>query len=600
MKLSHKGRSGTAPVLVAVLAVLCVVPFLPVSNRVEFMCAIALTYAIAVVGLDLFSGYGGQLMLGSFAFLGVGAYTSAVLQTTFGWPVWLSLPMSVIVPGVVAFVVGKAMTRLPDIGIAMGTFFFATVVIVLLNGRMLAPWTRGANGIPVTPASFFGVELNIGTPFYWLAYACLVTAAVVTYRYANSRAGRALRLAKRSSVVAMSMGVDPARHKLAAFNYCAMCAGLGGFVYAQGIGYLSPENFGAFESINVLTMAIVGGLGSIAGPIIGAVAVTSIGEISRSAEGAREIVFAVALLSCLIFFPGGVYGAIEKILPAAGKRPRSARHAALAHNLSSASALETQDNPAPQGLSVAGATVKFGGVRALDDVTFDVPAGKITAVIGPNGAGKTTLLNCISGVYNFEGTVAFGDASLTGMTSIAIRRLGIARTFQHPSLVSDLSALENVELGAYGDAPAHPYLDVIGIGASARDARARAVAVRALNMVGFPASRWDAPAADLTLAEQKIVDIARAAAGGRRLLLLDEPTAGLEEEEIDAVARLLASLNESGDLTIIVIAHHIGFVRKIAHHTVVLDFGRVLATGEPDVVTRRADVTEVFLGSANA
>lgn len=600
MKLSHKGRSGTAPALVVVMAVLCVVPFLPVSSRVEFMCAIALTYAIAAVGLDLFSGYGGQLMLGSFAFLGVGAYTSAVLQATFGWPVWSSLPMAVAVPGLIAFVVGKAMTRLPDIGIAMGTFFFATVVIVLLNGRMLAPWTRGANGIPVTPASFFGVELNVGMPFYWLAYACLVAAAVVTYRYANSRAGRALRLAKRSSVVAMSMGVDPARHKLAAFTYCAMCAGLGGFVYAQGIGYLSPENFGAFESINVLTMAIVGGLGSIAGPIIGAVAVTSVGELSRSAEGAREIVFAIALLSCLIFFPGGIYGAVEKILPSLRGRWRAGRRTAVAHSLSSASSTDAHEDLPPQGLSIAGATVKFGGVRALDDVTFEVPAGKITAVIGPNGAGKTTLLNCISGVHHFDGNVAFGDARLAGMPSIGIRRLGIARTFQHPSLVSDLSALENVELGAYGDAPAHPYLDVIGLGAGARDGRARAAALRALNMVGFPASRWDVPAADLTLAEQKIVDIARAAAGGRRLLLLDEPTAGLEEEEIDAVARLLASLNASGRLTIIVIAHHIGFVRKVAHHTVVLNFGRVLATGEPDVVTRRSDVTEVFLGTANA
>lgn len=600
MKLSHKGRSGTAPVLVVVLAVLCVVPVLPVSSRVEFMCAIALTYAIAAVGLDLFSGYGGQLMLGGFAFLGVGAYTSAVLQTTFGWPVWLSLPMAVLVPGIVAFVVGKAMTRLPDIGIAMGTFFFATVVIVLLNGRMLAPWTRGANGIPVTPASFFGIELNIGAPFYWLAYVCLVVAAVVTYRYANSRAGRALRLAKRSSVVAMSMGVDPAGHKLAAFIYCAMCSGLAGFVYAQGIGYLSPENFGAFESINVLTMAIVGGLGSIAGPIIGAVAVTSVGELSRSAEGAREVVFAVALLACLIFFPGGIYGAIEKIVPSLAGKWRWSTRSAVAHSLSSASPDDVHDAIAAQSLSVMGTSVMFGGVRALDDVSFDVPAGKITAIIGPNGAGKTTLLNCISGVHSFEGAVTFGDTSLAGIPSIGIRKLGIARTFQHPSLVSDLTALENVELGAYGDSPAHPYLDVLGLGARARDSRARSVATRALNMVGFPASRWDVPAADLTLAEQKIVDIARAAAGGRRLLLLDEPTAGLEEEEIDAVARLLASLNENGELTIIVIAHHIGFVRKVAHHTVVLNFGRVLAAGEPELVTRRDDVTEVFLGAAHA
>jgi branched-chain amino acid transport system permease protein len=584
---------------------LCVLPVLPLSDRTMFMLSIALVYACAAVGLDLFAGYGGQLMLGSFGFVGIGAYTSAALATGQGWNVWLTLPASILMACAVAYVLGAAMVRLPDLGVAMGSFFFGFVVVILLRGQTLAPITNGASGIRVTPGDFGSVVVSQGRGLYWLALACLALVVLLAYRYANCRAGRALRLVKRSPAVAMCMGIDPARHRLYAFCFAAMCAGLGGFVYSQALGFLSPENFSASESISVLTMTIVGGLGSISGAIIGSVAFTTFAELARGTHGVREVVFASLMLVCLIFFPSGLYGVIENLWSRV--RRWRARDATAAAPVTQPAATPAAGIPRPVpttdsvGLQINCVNVTFGGVRALHEVSIRVMEGCTHAIIGPNGAGKTTLLNCISGLQPYSGGIQTKTSSITGLTPMLIRHQGISRTFQHPSLVDDLSAIENVELGLYGDQPCMPFLDLLPLASVRnRDRQARQDAAAALHRVGFPSSRHHVAAADLTLAEQKTVDIARATVGAKRLLLLDEPTAGLEESEVLVIADMLRRLSADGKLTIVLIAHHVGFVRQTAHFCTVLDFGKMLAHGDPDEVTKRQDVIEVFLGTADA
>jgi len=606
MKLSVKARSNTYPITVTVMLILCVLPFLPMGDRTLFMLSVALVYACAAVGMDLFTGYSGQIMLAGFGFVAIGAYTSAALATGQGWNIWLTLPACVLVTGAVAYVLGSAMVRLPDLGVAMGSYFFAFVVVILLRGQTLAPITGGASGIRVVPADIGTVVVSQGRGLYFLAFACLAIVVLLAYRYANCRAGRALRLVKRSPAVAACMGIDPVRHRLYAFCFASMCAGLGGFAYAQAVGFLSPENFGAAESVSVLTMTIVGGLGSIGGPIIGSVAFTTFGEFARSTKGVREIVFASLLLVCLVFFPAGLYGFIEAIM-ARVRRWRSRYAAAPFAPVAAAPAVPLAGVPRPVpatdtvGLRIDGVNVTFGGVSALSAVDIRVQEGCTHAIIGPNGAGKTTLLNCISGLQAYRGVIAAGDSPLTGLNPVAVRTRGISRTFQHPSLVDDLSALENVELGLYGDQPCAPFLDLLPTArVRARDRKVREQAAAALDRVGFPESRHHIAASDLTLAEQKTVDIARATVGAKRLLLLDEPTAGLEESEVLIIAEMLRKLSADPHLTIVLIAHHVGFVRQTAHFCTVLDFGKVLAHGKPDEVTARQDVIEVFLGTADA
>jgi branched-chain amino acid transport system permease protein len=597
MQLSTKARSRTSAATIAVLVALAVVPFLPISNRMEFMLAIAMVYAIAAVGIDIFSGYGGQLMFGGFGFVAIGAYVSAVLATGYGWNVWATLPPAVLVTAAVAYVVGQAMVRLPDLGTAMGTFFFAFVVVVLLRGRTLAPWTQGAQGIAVEPLSLAGYPLSLGTGLFLLALACLVCATAVAYRYANSRAGRALRLVKRSTTVAETLGIDATAHKLAAFVFAAMCAGLAGFVYAQAVGFLAPENFGGFESVHLLTMAIIGGLGSLAGPIVGALAFNVAGELTRSAAADREILFALLLLGSLIFFPGGIYGAVESLLSRLGLWFSREPVAPLPQGKPDRNPLDAMPQRYGARLTVRDLSVSFGGVKALENVNLVARAGTIHAVVGPNGAGKTTLLNCISGIQAHSGTIELGADALTGTRTILVRRRGVARTFQHPSLVADLDVVENVELGLYGDSPSSPFLDLLPTkGIRKRDAKARAAAIAALDLVGFPPARRHLSAGSLTLAEQKVVDICRAVAAARSLLLLDEPTAGLDEKEIEHIARLLRAINERTGLTIVVIAHHIGFIKAVADKISVLDFGRVMAEGPADELFSRPEVVAAFIG----
>jgi branched-chain amino acid transport system permease protein len=630
-ELTHRARSGTLPVALAVMAALFVVPFLPLDTRVQFAIILALIYGIAAVALDMFIGYAGQLSFGNFGFVAAGAYISVIVATDAGWNVWATLPLSILFAAFCGLVIGIPMVRLGLLGAALVTFFFSFITVVLISGNTLVQWTRGVNGIAVPTlqageTSFFG-----GTPLYFLAWGALLVVVLISSRYANSRAGRALRVVKRGTLVAASLGINVNSAKLSAFVYSAGCAGLAGFIFAQAIGYLAPETFPGFESVFLVTMLVVGGLGSIAGPIVGAVVFFLASEGVRAVGAGREMLFAILLLVVLVFLPAGIYGGLETVLAwlrrlAPWGRPPGAQAAdrdddehrvsvAGAPDATAVPAVDSAADPkteavpgeavpvkgtapdAEEFLELDGVHVTFGGLAALQTVGMSVARGEIYAIMGPNGAGKTTLLNCISGIQSYTGEVRLERQSLHGMTPTQVRRIGVSRTFQHPSLVGDLTVLENVEMGSYGSSPASPFRDVLPTRSGRRrDAAAHEAAVSALDLVGFPASRRTALASDLTLAEQKVVDIARSMSGGPRLLLLDEPTAGLSATDIDKVATVLRTINERVGLTIVVIAHHVGFLRSVARRATVLDFGRVLATGTTDEVTRRPDVSEVFLG----
>lgn len=598
MQISTRARSNTLVPTLLVLALLAIVPLLPLGARTEYVLAVGLVYAIAAVGLDPFSGYTGQLTFGNFGFVAIGAYVSAILATDYGWNPWQTLPVAVIACGVVGFVLGSAMVRLPHLGTAMGTIFFAYVVLVALRGDILEPWTHGAIGIPVQKVTVAGIPAT-GAALYWLAWAVLLVVTAVTYLYVNSRAGNVLRLIKRSEVVAASMGVDVFRHKRAAFVFSAMAAGAAGFVYAQAVEYLIPDNFVSFESILLLTMAIVGGLGSVAGPIVGAILFMIVTEATRSVGDLRHVIFALMLLAGLIFIPDGIYGVLEKyvnrLLPRSGRGKGGAGSASgIAEG---AAPPRTERSP---GLSIRSVGVNYGGVVALQDIGIEVAPGSIHAIIGPNGAGKTTLLNCVSGLQRSSGGIFLDDVEIGRFSPGEIRRLGVSRTFQNPALVPDLSVVENVQLGLYGDQPSASWRDVLPVPAiGRRDAASLAAAHAVLDLMKFPVDRRLVLASDLSLAEQKLTDIARAIAGHTRVLLLDEPTAGLSDDEIGIVAEALKVINRTSGITMLVIAHHVGFLRRIADQATVLNFGRVIARGTPEEVARDKLVLDVFLGESD-
>jgi branched-chain amino acid transport system permease protein len=615
--LSARAHSHTGPVTLAIVGVLAVVGLLPLDPGFRYIVVLSMTWAIAAIGLDLFSGYLGQPHFGQFAFVAVGAYSITALRDQFHVDVVLAVLLSMVLVAALSAIIGSAMVRLRHFGAALTTFFFAFVVFHVLGGNALGSITHSESGLQVPPLALGDLDFSAqGQWLYWLVWLLLLAAVLVCANYANSRSGRALRLIKQSEAVAGTLGVRVRLTKLSAFVFSAVLASVAGLPLSLALGYLAPESFDPSQSIILFAMLVVGGIGSLAGPVIGALLFTGLPQAMQQTGALEAVLFALVFLFFVIVFPTGLFGLLEW----AGERTQVSRRL---ESLREASARRLParltrsgepPSPAPDGqapsaylggrteeaLVADGVSVVFGGVRALDDIRFTVRAGTIHALVGPNGAGKTTFLNCVSGLQRpTAGRILVDGDDVSRSQAHTVRTHGVSRTFQNPSLVADLSVLENVMLGLYGSHRWSLARDLAGGWSSrGRQGTVSRLASEALRQVELPAERWGVDAGDLSLGEQKVVDVARAIAGGSRLLLLDEPTSGLGDREIANVAGLLRRLRDAHRLTILVIAHNVGFVQEISDVVTVLDFGRVLAEGEPRSVIEDPEVVTAYLGAA--
>ncbi len=626
------------PVL-AVLGLLGLAPLVFTGVTVQSVLVVAMIYAVGAVGLDVLTGYSGQYSFGQFVYFAVGAYVMSSLRVHAHAPWFAALVAGVVAAGVLAAVVGAALVRLKFFGSAVGTFFLGAVVVNILDGNRLAHWTGGSSGIAAPPVSIGGIDLASGLGLYYSVLIGLALSCAVALRFTRVRVGRACRVVKENETVAAVMGVRVVREKLRAQILAGALAGLGGCLLAINLGYLSPETFSVTQSIELFAIVAVGGIGSIAGPIVGAVFFfTLINELSSASASTSGLIFALVLLVVVVLFNGGLYDLGERVArllaragyrfvgdagrpgPLAAAAPGSAaapkgpaRVGSSPVSASVAPAATSQVTstrtgaavPAGSGVSAllraSGLTVRFGGVTALDGVSLEVAPGEVHAIIGPNGAGKTTLLNCISGIQSVTaGTIEVEGRTLARLSVSSRRASGIARTFQHPSLVADLDVVDNVTVGAFASHDGSVWTELVGTPLKRRRRdEARSRAVETLEVLQFPRVRWSVLAGDMTMGEQKHVDIARAMAASPKLLLLDEPTAGLGVEEVDAVAKAIRVVQQAG-VTVLVIAHHVGFIRLVADRCTVLDFGKVLAAGTPQATLEDPRVADVFLGTGSA
>ncbi|WP_412517235.1 ATP-binding cassette domain-containing protein [Actinomadura madurae] len=614
-----RARENVGWPLLAILVLLALTPLAVTEVSTRSVLVVAMIYATGAVGLDVLTGYSGQFSFGQFVYFAVGAYVMSSLREHGGLPWAAALVIAVAAAGLLAALVASALVRLKFFGSAVGTFFLGAVTLDLLSGKRLADWTGGSNGIVAPPVSIGGLDLSSGTGLYFGALTALVLAALVCLRYTRTRAGVAARVIKQNEVVAAVMGIRVVREKVRAHVLAGSVAGLGGCMLSINLGYLSPETFGVTQSIMLFAIVVVGGLGSIGGPILGSVFFfVSTYALSTRYEGVSELFFAVILLAIVVFFHGGFYDLGERLArllrsrsggvlsrPGRGGSGGSGPAAPVIEPK-----LPVSTGPRAAGtvrggsddvlLRIEHLTVRFGGVKALDSVSLDVRRGEVHAIIGPNGAGKTTLLNAISGIQALSsGTVALNGRDLGGLSVSSRRKLGISRTFQHPSLVGDLDVLRNVTIGSFESHDGTIWTELAGtVRQRRRRRRAHARAVAALETLEFPRERWPALAGDITMGEQKHVDIARAMGAEPTLLLLDEPTAGLGTEEMASVAKAIEAVRDAG-VSILVIAHHVGFVRQVADRCTVLDFGKVLLCETPDQVLQDPQVREVFMGTGD-
>ena len=409
----------------------------------------------------------------------------------------------------------------------------------------------------------------------------------------DSRSGRALRALRGNLAMAEAFGVDAARLKIIAFVYAAMLACVSGWLYAHLQRFVNPSPFGINQGIEYLFMAVVGGAGSVWGAVLGATLITLAKEMLQrflpdllGRTGNFElVVFGLLMVLLLQFARAGLWPWIERAIPKRKPPP-----VPDAERLPS----RTRTPPPSPLLEIRIARKQFGGLVAVNDLSFALNHGEILGLIGPNGAGKSTMFNLISGALPLtSGDVFFRGGAIGSRAPYEIARLGLIRTFQHVKLIPQMSVLDNVALGAYLRGTAGVIRAALRLDRS-EEARTRFEAARAIARVGLTDHTFDA-AGSLPLGQQRIVEIARALAADPELLLLDEPAAGLRYLEKQELARLLRALKAEG-MTILLVEHDMGFVMGLTDRLVVMDFGEMLAEGHPSDIQKNPVVVEAYLG----
>ncbi len=575
-----------------VMAALPLVPELP-PFWIVLLNNIGLA-ALVAMGLVLLTGVGGLTSFGQAAFCGFGAYTTAVLSTAYGVSPWLTLPLALIVSGLAAVILGLITVRLSGHYLPLGTLAWSLGLYYLFGKLEFVGRNDGISAIP--PLEIGSWRMLDAGSIYYVIWIAVIFSAVLTTNLLDSRTGRGIRALRRGHIAAEAFGVNTARAKLLVFIYAAVLAGLSGWLYAHFLRAVTPTPFGVHASIEYLFIAVVGGAGYIWGGVLGAVIVIVLKEILQSylplifgGQGQLElIVFGLVLVALVHLAPGGVWPWLAGLLPFKRRPPRIDTSLQLA-------ARPATELP-PVLLQLEGARKQFGGVLAVNDVSFSVKPKEIVALIGPNGAGKSTTFNLITRVLDSSaGRITVCGTDVAGTTPQQIARLGVARTFQHVKLIPDMTVLENVALGAHLRGRSGTFASMLRLD-RADEAKLLAEAARQIERVGLK-DQIDQLAGSLSLGQQRIVEIARALCVDPVLLLLDEPAAGLRHMEKQQLAALLRQLRDGG-MSILLVEHDMGFVMDLADRIVVLDFGTKIAEGTPDAIKTNPDVIRAYLGAA--
>jgi branched-chain amino acid transport system permease protein len=579
--------------LIVFLVLLAAMPFLPVPEFWITQANYIGLYALVALGLVLLTGVAGLTSFGQAAFVGMGAYTTAYLTTAHGLSPWVTVWIGLAITGVFALVLAWITLRMSGHYLPLATIAWGLSLYYLLGNIDALGKYDGLLGLPAI--NFFGIDLRSGRSFYCLLWVIVVLASFATLHLLDSRVGRALRAVKGGTTMAEAMGVNTFRTKVMAFVIAALFAAISGWLFAHFQRTVNPSPFGLNKGIEYLFMAVLGGVGHVWGALLGAGIVKILEDQLQvwlprllGGNGNYEvIVFGIVLVLVLHYARDGVWAFIEALLPP--QRRKVDWH--------DAPALPERARP-PQGelvLDVRAVRKQFGGLVAVNDVSFQVRSGEIVGLIGPNGAGKSTTFNLVTGVLPAtSGEVSFGGQRIDGRASREIAARGLSRTFQHVKMIPTMTVLENVALGAHlrgsrGVGSAMLRLDRGEERSLLREAE------RQLKRIGMDEYLHE-QAGNLAMGPQRLMEIARALCADPSLLLLDEPAAGLRHKEKQALIEVLRQLRSEG-LSILLVEHDMDLVMEVTDRIVVMEFGTKLMEGTPSEVQASPAVRAAYLGT---
>jgi branched-chain amino acid transport system permease protein len=553
----------------------------------------ALLFALLAIGMGLVMGIAGQVNLAQIAFFGTGAYVTAILTTHYGYGFWVAGLLALAATVLVGLVVGTPALRIQSHYLGIVTLGLAVAFVDLITNAPITGGDSGISGIPTPP--LFGIDLSSQYLYYYLELIVLAGGLAFGLFVVRTPLGRRMRAMRDDALAASASGAEIGVLRMIAFVLASVYGGAAGVLYAGLIHYVAPETFSIANMFLLLAMVIIGGRQSLAGCVTGAVGLTIVQQELVNLAARAQLGYGLVVVLVVVFAPTGLAGVPGRVSGwLRRRRPGPPMVVEPFQPLPAVAAV------AGSGvlLEVSGLVKRFRGVTAVDGVSLSVRHGEILGVVGPNGSGKTTLFNVISGLYRpSSGRVKLDDRVISGLRPYRISRLGVARTFQHLRLFRDLTARENLLVTLDRTRTWWSWRYVAWpLGVWRHERSLRRSAAELLDRFGLAQFAAARPGT-LPYGIQRRLELARAMAAGPRLLLLDEPAAGLNGEEQRQLAEIVRSVRDSG-VTVVLIEHNMGLVMSLCSRVVVLDSGTVIAEGAPAEVARDPLVLEAYLGNA--